>query len=273
MGAAHAADPLDGRDTAARAARRGDAARHLRARDHGVDRGVAGIEDLADIRRSARSGAASAPGSARSTSATASPSDSGWRRRGRSRRTRTRPARSSSPGRRSPTRGVPTIPTTAGIPRPRRPLSTASLSSQAYSPCVGLDLIPVQVEAHDVDAELLEPVEPLVERAAAVDEPGVVLDPEADVRRGVGRGGAEAEQRARADGGEGKAHSGRVPGRYPFRHIRILLTAAAARFPRLHVRHGAHCREPDVEHEGERGADQLQDPPHPRSCVRSYRAG
>ena len=79
-----------------------------------------------------------------------------------------------------------------------------------------LDLIPVQIEAHDVDAELLEAVEPLVERAGAVDEPGVVLDSETGVRRRVGGRGAEAEQRARQSGGEGKTHSGRVPGRHRF---------------------------------------------------------
>jgi hypothetical protein len=77
----------------------------------------------------------------------------------------------------------------------------------------------VQVEADDVDAELPQPLEALVERAAAVQEPGVVLDPEADARRPGGGGRGDREQ----DGGEDdQAVQGHPQGgsrAVPFRHL------------------------------------------------------
>ena len=109
--------------------------------------------------------------------------------------------------------GAPTIPTTAGIPRPAQTVEDCVAVLPGVLAARRLDLVPVQVEPHDVDAELLEPVEPLVERPARREQPGVVLDPEADVRRGVSRGCVEPDQRAGTSGGEGKhAFSARLPG-------------------------------------------------------------
>ena len=48
---------------------------------------------------------------------------------------------------------------------------------------LGLDPVPVQVEANEVGAEPLEPVEPVVQRPRAVGQPGVVLDAVANPAR------------------------------------------------------------------------------------------
>jgi hypothetical protein len=71
----------------------------------------------------------------------------------------------------------------------------------------------VEVEADEVDAQPLQPVEPLVERAGAVAEPGVVLDPEADAGRCAGRrhGGRERDDDYGAEAEERKQHRGPVP--------------------------------------------------------------
>ena len=197
-------------------------------RDHGVDRRIAGVEELADVdaRRSRAKPARLVrlvphqplrhPAVARG----GGPGEAGERR--------TLPERSSSPGRRSPSRR-PDDPDHGGD----------AAAAQAVEDCVAvlpgvlaarrLDLVPVQVEAHDVDAELLEPVEPLVERAAAVGEPGVVLDPEADVsarRQPWVRRARSARRHKRRRGKDAFRAASR---RYPFRHIRILLTSAASR--------------------------------------------
>jgi hypothetical protein len=57
----------------------------------------------------------------------------------------------------------------------------------------------VEVEADDVDPEPLERVEPVVETAAAVGEPGVVLDPETNV---PGRTAQRGEDAGESAGGE-----------------------------------------------------------------------
>ena len=210
-GAAHAADPLDRRDAAAGAARRGHAARDLRPRDHGVDRRVAGVEDLADV--DARRGRAQPARLVRlvphqplrhpAVARGGGPGEAG--ERGRARGEVLRPAAVRPPGR-------PDDPDHGRDPAAAETVEDRVAVLPGVLAARRLDLVPVQVEAHDVDTELLEPVEALVERAAAVGEPGVVLDPEAHVRRGVSRGCAEPEQRAGTDGGEREAHSGRVPG-------------------------------------------------------------
>jgi hypothetical protein len=56
-----------------------------------------------------------------------------------------------------------------------------------------------------VDAEALEPVEPVVEGAGAVDEPGVVLDPEAHAA-GAPAQGQRGRQGAREQACEENAH-------------------------------------------------------------------
>jgi hypothetical protein len=60
----------------------------------------------------------------------------------------------------------------------------------------------MEVEAHEVDTEALEPVKPVVERAGPVDEPGVVLDPEADAARGARSRSDDADEGAREKSGD-----------------------------------------------------------------------
>ena len=69
-----------------------------------------------------------------------------------------------------------------------------------------LDPVPVEVEADDVDPEALQPVEPVVKRAGAVGEPGVVLDPEAHAVRRLRPWGDETDQGAQSQDCEEKAH-------------------------------------------------------------------
>ena len=146
---------------------------------HGVDRRVAGIEELADIRRRRRRAQPARLVRLVPHRATGSPSCSG------SRPCAAKPANAAAPGAKFGVlppfaqRGEPTSPTTAGMPRSCRPFRTQIAVLPVLLAAHRLDPVPVEVEAHDVDPEALEPVEPLVERAGAVDEPGVVLDPEA----------------------------------------------------------------------------------------------
>ena len=63
-----------------------------------------------------------------------------------------------------------------------------------------LDLVPVEREADELDAHVVERLDPLVERARPVEEPGVVLEPVTHVRRGVG--GRSRRETGSDDGGE-----------------------------------------------------------------------
>ena len=126
-----------------------------------------------------------------------------------------------------------------------------------------LDLVPVQVEADEVDAEQLEPVQPLFEIPGAVDEPGVVLDAEAHTTRGTGCGGGSADEGACEDGYDKEAHEGPGSPAPWFRHIRILLTtvraAAAGRLPPFDAGCEPDGREPHVDEERERRTEGPQD--------------
>ena len=66
------------------------------------------------------------------------------------------------------------------------------------------DLVPADGEAHELDAEPVEPVDPLLERSRAEDQPGVVVDPEASGARGLSRRREGAGDEA-AEDGEGGA--------------------------------------------------------------------
>ena len=126
-----------------------------------------------------------------------------------------------------------------------------------------LDLVPVQVEADEIDAEQLEPVQPLFEIPGPVDEPGVVLDAEAHTAGGARRGGDGADEGARKDGYDKEAHEGSGSPTPTFRHIRILLTTLDAAAPRRLPPFDGGCepdgREPHVDEERERRAEGLQD--------------
>ena len=57
-----------------------------------------------------------------------------------------------------------------------------------------LDLVPVDREADEVDADPVELGDPLVECSRPVDEPGIVLKAVTDVRRGLGGRGQREER-------------------------------------------------------------------------------
>ena len=168
------------------------------------------------------------------------------------------------------------MPTTAGMPRLRRPFEHGVAVLPGVLAARRLDLVPVQVEADDVDAELLEPVEPLVERAGAVDEPGVVLDPEADARaRRQRAGAASAEQRARQQsGGERRvAFEGGFPAPALPTHQDPVNERGGGALRALHERHVAHGREPDVDARRRARRRRASGSAARASCVRSYAAG
>jgi hypothetical protein len=64
----------------------------------------------------------------------------------------------------------------------------------------------VKVEPDDFHPETLEPVEPVLKRAGAVDEPGVVLDSVAHAARGLRSRGSEPDEGAQRQGCEENAH-------------------------------------------------------------------
>src|SRR5439155_9604632 len=145
------------------------------------------------------------------------------------------------------------------------------------APLGRLDLIPVEVDAHDVDAERLELVEPVVQRAGAVSEPGVVLDPVADVGRSPHARCDAAGGESKADEGDGETHRSPAypgrreanrqdsvrlaglfrarPGRAPDDVVRTLASSrrsrAASRFAAPDFRDVADGGEPDVDAEGD----------------------
>ena len=194
--------------------------------------------------------------------------------------------------------------------RARSPSRTRSLSSQSGLPRTALDPVPVQVEPHEVDAEPLQPVEPVVERAGAVREPGVVLDPEADAARGACGSGADEQApkispmmaRRIAGGFPTPLHPTRESGTsvndppagapdgarraetaaratcavdQPSRRaLHQAPFAASGDAPcALHEGRVADRREPDVGAEGERGGQELQDSAHQRHASNRTRRG
>ena len=170
--------------------------------------------------------------------------------------------RSSASYRRWPS-AEPTSPTTAGMPRDRRPFRTRSGSVQSGLPGSALDPVPVQVEADDVDAERLEPVEPVLDRAAAVREPGVILDPEADSTEASAAGAAKPNRQTRTAATVRRIVSGYLGVFLPTRKDPVNVRGAAG-LAALHCRRATHRCAPDVEHEREERGQALQDAAHGR---------
>ena len=212
-GGAHAADERDGRDAAGGGARRRDAAADLGAAVHGVDRAVGGVEELAHVRRRRRRAQPASlvrlvPDEPASHPAVARRGGAGEAGERRCAGSEVRRPTAVGPARRAdqPDHG-------RDAARPEAVQDEIGLGPVRLAGSA-LDPVPVQVEADDVDAERLEPVEPVLDRAAAVREPGVVLDPEADSTRGIGRRSSEAQQ-ADENRCDCEAHRQRVPGRLP----------------------------------------------------------
>ncbi len=200
----HAADEGDRRDPAGRAARRGDAAADLRARRRAVDRGVRGVEQR--LRVDARRGRAQPAPLVRLV-----PDQPVLDERipvgGAAREACEPPLRARRPvrasGRRSPSaacpRSSPPAPSRArGGPAGSRPTGPSRSAPLRASISFQFERV-----ADELDAHRVERVEALVERARAVGDPGIVLEPVADVRRRVGRrrrapGRRRRRRRARA---------------------------------------------------------------------------
>ena len=194
--AAHAGDPHERRDAAGIASRCGHASGDERGRDRALDLGVRRVEELVDVHRSGRrleggrviglvpdrpevdERIAAGDGIREVTEPCA------LERRPGSALPAVRPAGSSDERheRRDPVRvqtlqdAVVRPPAVRGITR------VLGVVRRAAG-----DVVPANGEANDVDAEILELVEPRVERARAVDEPRVILDPESCPGRSVGR--------------------------------------------------------------------------------------
>ena len=242
----HAGDPVDGRDAADAAARRGDAAADLDVPQRPVERGVGRVQEPLDV--DLRRGRAQPDPLVRLVpdEPAAHPRVAA---RGRGREggdtSRRASAPSSTDGRRSPSAGVPVTPTIASIPCSWRPRRTASQRAPAIGgvervggvprPLRG-DLVPAEREAHDLDAECLELREPRVDGAGPAQQPGVVLDPVADAGGRVGAFGRGEDDEG---GGRGDQDRGgrRTAGRHPALRVRF---AEAAK--RGHARVSARFR-------------------------------
>jgi hypothetical protein len=77
------------------------------------------------------------------------------------------------------------MPTIAEIPRRRRLVRPVAALPRLRR-LARADAIPVERETHEVDPERVELCEALLQRAGAVGDPRVVVDPVADAGRGVG---------------------------------------------------------------------------------------
>ena len=140
----------------------------LAPRRRAMDRRVGGIQQLGARRCAASWAAASGAGSARSRRATASPTDSASRQRDAKRGER-------RPGRRRPTGSATAVrPARRAVERHDRrdpvlaePFEDRVRAPPAPLPAHLLDLVPVDREADELDADPVELCDPLVERAAA----------------------------------------------------------------------------------------------------------
>ena len=250
-GLAHAADPVHGRDAGRRAARGGDAATHLGPRIRRVNRLVGGVQELADVHRRCRR--AKPPRLVRlvpdeplvDPAVVVGGGSRELGERGRPRREVGRPA-AVRPARRADEaddRGDAAV---------AQPVQNEIALLPVLLAAHGLDPVPVEVEADDVHPEALQPVEPVVKRAGAVDEPGVVLDSVAHAARGLRHRGSETDQGAQRQRCEEKTHW--KPGS-PSASLRDTSGSCKGCAPpplaRLHERHVAHRGEPDVGPESE----------------------
>ena len=202
----HAPDPGHRRDAAGRGARRSHATTDLRVECRAVNRVERRVEQLRHVRQ--RRGRAQPPALVRLV-----PDEpqlhpgialrsGGGKRRERGARPR-RPVRRSAavrPARRPVERDDGRDPTVVQALEDRVHVSPTPLPAHL------LDLVPVDREANEVDADPVELVDPLVERPRPVDEPRVVLKAVPDERRRVG-GLSEAQQRCDGAGeNEDPAH-------------------------------------------------------------------
>ena len=193
----HPPDPGNRGDATGRSARSGDATADFRAGRRLVDCRVGGIEQLRHIRlRRGRAQPATlvrlVPDEPQLDPGIALRGRGGERRKGRARRRR--PARSAAevcPARSAVERHDGRDPVVAQARQNRVRAPPGPLPADL------LDLVPVDRETHEVDADPVELGDPLVERSRPVHEPRVVLQPVTDVGRGLGRGGVREKRRDR----------------------------------------------------------------------------
>ncbi len=196
----HALDPGDGRDAAGGRTGGGDAAGDKRIRVNLVDRGIRRVEQTLDVDRGRRR--PQPPPLVRLVPDEPAPHVRVTLRRVACERGE------GGPARRRPVRAAPTVRPGGRRVEGQDRLDAAVVQALEHGVVAApveraaalLDLAPDEVQAHDVDAQRLQAVEALVERAWAEADPRVVLDPVAHVRRsGSPRRKREHDERCHKD--------------------------------------------------------------------------